>query len=160
MSESKTQTEAQLNKIQQEFELLQSKMTKEQLDDVSLRNELQALRRTNTGVAKYSSNNKADQHTIDLLRKDSELYKEKSKNAELQRDTLRKHIDGLQVQHKNELQNMKQKLKRDFDRELEDEKQAIHLQLEEQSKLMKKMQIKNENLQSQIKKQTAMNTKQ
>ena len=51
-------------------------------------------------------------------------------------------------------------MKRDFEAQLEDEKQAIQIHVEEITSKLKKFQLKNEKLQSQMKKDKQMHTKE
>ena len=70
----------------------------------------------------------------------------------MEKANLLKQISDIKVQHANEKDLLQQKLQRRFESDLEDEKQAILIQVEDLTTRHKKTQQKNEQLQSQIKK--------
>ena len=70
----------------------------------------------------------------------------------MEKANLLKQINDIKVQHTNEKDLLQQKLQRRYENDLEDEKQALLLQVEELTAKHKKTQQKNEQLLTQIKK--------
>jgi len=58
----------------------------------------------------------------------------------MEKDNLMKQINDIKVQHANEKDLLQQKLQRRFESDLEDEKQAILLQIEDLTARHKKTQ--------------------
>ena len=57
-----------------------------------------------------------------MLEKDLELAREKSKNSEMHVNSLMSQINTIKEQHKNEMEHVKNKVKREFEAQLDDEK--------------------------------------
>ena len=135
MSEKKGIVDEQLAKLRKEYELLETKMASEIKNDSNILNELRQQRDREHSERFLGASNS---QSVAIMEKDLELAREKSKNAELQADSLLKQISNLQKQHKNEIEHVKNKMKRDFEAQLEDEKQAIQIHVEEVTQKLKK----------------------
>lgn len=112
MSEKKGIVEGQLTKLRKEYDLLETKLSSEIKNDSNILNELRQQRDRETSEKSFGM---SSHQSVTILEKDLELAREKSKNAELQADSLLRQINSLQKQHKNEIEHVKNKMKRDFE---------------------------------------------
>ena len=62
---------------------------------------------------------------VALLQKDIELHKMMTQKAELEIKNNMQHIEDMKIQQKNEIKLIKDKVSREFESQLEDEKHAI-----------------------------------
>lgn len=93
------------------------------------------------------------------MKKELDLQVSNMKNVTLEKENLFGQIKDIKIQHENEIKLMKNKFERDFENQLEDEKQALVLQIEEANQKYRKLMRKTEHLQNQIKKQAGIQQK-
>ena len=72
-------------------------------------------------LKKQKSTNEHSTELI-LIQKELDLQLSNLKNTELQKQNLEKAVFDLRIQQKNEIELVKNKFKKDFDKQLEDEK--------------------------------------
>lgn len=66
-----------------------------------------------------------------LLKKDLEMQKLLAKNAQKDLDAKDQQINDIRISSQNEAKHLKAKLQRDFENQLDDEKAATQMQIDE-----------------------------
>lgn len=88
VTEKKKILEGQLGKLKQEYQTLESQLSSQITNDSNILNEIKQAKdrsMSNQTIMSFGSN-----QSVQILEKDLELAREKSKNAELHADTLMK----------------------------------------------------------------------
>ena len=82
------------------------------------------------------------------------------KNAQKDLEMKDQQIKDMLISTQNEAKHIKSKMQREFENQLDDEKAATQMQIDEMQNKLKKMQGKNEQLQNLIKKNKMMEQRQ